>query len=160
MARYRYRYRDSRTGRFVSESTWKRSKAQGGKRYKRERETIKKKKREIALPPLPPPPGSIWRVTVSAPYYHRAAGKKKKKKSRQSISSSYMVRSWFKTRAEAEEALEELTQRAIDGRLDVLESKSRVWWNGDEDTVNTEVTKVPYDQRYLYIVEEKDENIS
>jgi hypothetical protein len=30
------RYRDRKTGRFVSKSTWKRSHARGGERYKRE----------------------------------------------------------------------------------------------------------------------------
>lgn len=32
-----FRYRDSETGRFVSKRTWKRSKARGGTRYKRQR---------------------------------------------------------------------------------------------------------------------------
>jgi len=37
-------YRDSLTGRFVSPSKWKRSKAQGGKRFKRERINITTRK--------------------------------------------------------------------------------------------------------------------
>lgn len=37
-----FRYRDSKTGRLVSKAKWKRSKAQGGKRYKRE--TVKPRK--------------------------------------------------------------------------------------------------------------------
>jgi hypothetical protein len=37
-----YRYRDTRTGRFASAVTWKRSKAHSGTRYKRERVTSKK----------------------------------------------------------------------------------------------------------------------
>jgi hypothetical protein len=36
-------YRDTKTGRFASKSTWKRSKAQGGDRYKRQRVTPKGK---------------------------------------------------------------------------------------------------------------------
>lgn len=32
-----FRYRDTQTGKFVPRSTWNRSKAQGGKRYKREK---------------------------------------------------------------------------------------------------------------------------
>jgi len=36
-------YRDSSTGRFVKSSTWKRSKAQGGSRYVRQRITIAKR---------------------------------------------------------------------------------------------------------------------
>src|SRR5208282_5940822 len=42
-------------------------------------------------------PKVIWRVTVSAPYYRRKKGK------RGSISSSYMVRGWYKTKREAKE---------------------------------------------------------
>jgi len=34
-------YRDKKSGRFVSESTWKRSKAQGGTRYVRQRPKIR-----------------------------------------------------------------------------------------------------------------------
>jgi hypothetical protein len=50
MARKRQtRYRNSDTGRFVSASTWKRSKAQGGTRYKRT--TIKVKTRKKKKPP-------------------------------------------------------------------------------------------------------------
>jgi len=41
-------YRDSETGRFASKSTWKRSHAQGGKRYRRT--TI-----EVAKPPARAP---------------------------------------------------------------------------------------------------------
>jgi hypothetical protein len=37
-----YHYRDTRSGRFVPKSTWKRSKAQGGTRYKREKQKRKK----------------------------------------------------------------------------------------------------------------------
>jgi hypothetical protein len=37
-------FRDTKTGRFVSESTWKRSQARGGKRYKRILPRRKKKK--------------------------------------------------------------------------------------------------------------------
>lgn len=52
-------YRDSKTGKRVSESKWKRSKAHGGTRYKRRIEKLpkkKKKKREApgAVPPPPP----------------------------------------------------------------------------------------------------------
>jgi len=43
------KYRDKKTGRFVSAAKWKRSKAQGGTRYKRER-AKKKKKREVTPP--------------------------------------------------------------------------------------------------------------
>ena len=44
------RFRDRKTGRFVSRATWRRSKAHGGKRYVRERPRKLKK-----LPPPPPP---------------------------------------------------------------------------------------------------------
>jgi len=36
------RYRDSKTGKFVSKETWTRSHAQGGTRFKRERRIIKR----------------------------------------------------------------------------------------------------------------------
>ena len=38
-------YRDKKSGRFVSESTWKRSKAQGGTRYVRHRLKVRHEKR-------------------------------------------------------------------------------------------------------------------
>lgn len=61
MAKRRTRtvYRDSKTGRFVKRSTWKRSKAKGGKRYKRER--VKAPKRKPPIPPPPPPPKKQFR---------------------------------------------------------------------------------------------------
>lgn len=46
------RYRDSKTGRFVSHATWKRSKAHGGTRYKR----VVPKKPPVKRPPPPKPP--------------------------------------------------------------------------------------------------------
>jgi hypothetical protein len=46
-------YRDRKTGRFSSKSTWKRSKAKGGDRYVRQRVKVKVKAKK--RPPLPPP---------------------------------------------------------------------------------------------------------
>jgi hypothetical protein len=43
-------YRDTKTGRFVSKSTWKRSKARGGKRYLRlSRKTLRRNRRELNI---------------------------------------------------------------------------------------------------------------
>lgn len=56
------RYRDRLTGRFVKRSTWKRSKAHGGDRYKRER-VPRKKEREIEPPPPPVGPVHEWLVS-------------------------------------------------------------------------------------------------
>jgi hypothetical protein len=50
-----FRYRDSKTGRLVSKSTWKRSKAQGGKRYKRERQSPQRSM---------PEPGNEYQINV------------------------------------------------------------------------------------------------
>jgi hypothetical protein len=57
-----YIYRDTLTGRFAKKAAWKRSKARGGKRYKREK--VKRKKR------LPPPPrgGPVWEWIVTFTY--------------------------------------------------------------------------------------------
>lgn len=41
-----FHYRDTWSGKFVPKSTWKRSKAQGGTRYKREKQERKKPKEE------------------------------------------------------------------------------------------------------------------
>lgn len=41
-SRARHVYRDTKTGRLVSESTWKRSKARGGKRYVRQRANVQR----------------------------------------------------------------------------------------------------------------------
>lgn len=49
-----FRYRDTKTKRFVSKATWARSKAQGGTRYKRER--VKPRK-------APPPEKRIKGIT-------------------------------------------------------------------------------------------------
>jgi hypothetical protein len=51
---YRSAYRDTSSGRFVSESTWRRSKAHGGKRYKRVRVKTGRKKKILPVPPAPP----------------------------------------------------------------------------------------------------------
>ena len=54
------RYRDKKTGRFVSASTWKRSKAQGGKRYTRIFPIPKKRKKRPILRPAPLPKPRKW----------------------------------------------------------------------------------------------------
>jgi hypothetical protein len=43
------KFRDKKTGRFVSKSTWARSKAHGGTRYVRER-TVSEKKKKLPEP--------------------------------------------------------------------------------------------------------------
>jgi hypothetical protein len=45
-------YRDTKTGRFASKKTWKRSKAKGGTRYKRGK--IRKKEPGVVIPPGEP----------------------------------------------------------------------------------------------------------
>lgn len=47
------RFRDTKTGRFVSKSTWKRSRAHGGTRYKRERLKPAHRARPARPPALP-----------------------------------------------------------------------------------------------------------
>src|SRR5208282_4037365 len=83
-------------------------------------------------------PKVMWRVTVSAPYYRRIPRIRNKKISRGSIASSYMVRAWYRTKREAQEALEELTDMAIDGRFDALEADRKAWWFVVNDTATTE----------------------
>jgi hypothetical protein len=56
----RFIYRDTTTGRFASKQTWKRSKAQGGKRYKREK---LKRKRKFIPPPPPKEEVSEWIIS-------------------------------------------------------------------------------------------------
>jgi hypothetical protein len=75
MARRRQtRYRDTRTGHFVSRSTWKRSSAQGGHRYTREN-YIPTRRRKRAQKGAPPPqvgaPTYEWLVTFT----YEATGK-------------------------------------------------------------------------------------
>jgi len=97
----------------------------------------------------------MWRITVSAPYYYRNPGRK-----RDSISSAFMVRSWFKTKDEAEspEVEEELTEQALAGRNQTLEDDRFSWWNNDPTYVEvTKAQKVPYDARFIGITSEKDE---
>lgn len=44
-----YHYRDTRTGRFVPKSTWKRSKVHAGKRYKREKQRPREEEEEYQI---------------------------------------------------------------------------------------------------------------
>lgn len=53
MAKKRTVYRDSKTGKFVKKKLWKRSRASGGDRYKRERITARKPAKP-ARRPIPP----------------------------------------------------------------------------------------------------------
>lgn len=59
MAKKRTIYRDSKTGRFISKSTWKRSRAHNGVRYKRERVSGVRPMRPAA------PPVFEWLVTFT-----------------------------------------------------------------------------------------------
>lgn len=66
------KYRDTKTGKFVSASTWRRSRAHGGHRYKRVRQIVPKAKlpsrgapRQAAVSPTAPP--SFERVTGPIP---------------------------------------------------------------------------------------------
>lgn len=67
--RLRTAYRDTKTGRFVSKSTWTRSRSAGGVRYKRERINVpKRRKLAPPAPPAPPPFAKIdWLVTITVP---------------------------------------------------------------------------------------------
>jgi hypothetical protein len=97
----------------------------------------------------------MWRITVSAPYYYRYPGKK-----RESISSAFMVRSWFKSKAEAEspEVEEELTDQALEGRNQTLAEDRLSWWNNDPTYVEvTKAQKVPYDAKFIGVTSERDE---
>lgn len=55
-------YRDTSNGKFAKKSTWKRSKSQGGKRYKRQK--VKRKKE----PPPPPPTGDVFEWIIGYSY--------------------------------------------------------------------------------------------
>jgi len=57
-----YIYRDTLNGKFAKKSTWKRSKGQGGNRYKRQR--VKRKKEEEP----PPPIGDVFEWIVGFEY--------------------------------------------------------------------------------------------
>lgn len=57
------RYRDRNTGKFVSEKTWKRSRAHGGKRYRRER-SRKTKPRRIVRPRKLPKPARLTKEKI------------------------------------------------------------------------------------------------
>lgn len=52
-----WRYRDTKTGRLVSEDKWRRSKSRGGERYKREKVT---KSVPLAPPPRQPHTTEEW----------------------------------------------------------------------------------------------------
>lgn len=59
MAKRIRHYKDTRTGRYVSQKTWQRSKARGGTRYKRVNEKYTKPTKPRGGGTLPPPVGPI-----------------------------------------------------------------------------------------------------
>ncbi len=67
------KYRDTKTGRFVSAATWRRSRTHGGTRYRRLRQTVSKRTkkpgrgapRRSAVGPTAPP--SSGPITVQIP---------------------------------------------------------------------------------------------
>jgi hypothetical protein len=64
-------YRDHKTGRFVSKAVWKRSRARGGDRYKRERISAQKPKKPARLPISKPRPAAepeVFEFVVSFSY--------------------------------------------------------------------------------------------
>ena len=63
-------YRDTKTGRFCTKASWKRSKKRGGDRYKRERIPVgkRKKKREVTPPPPPPQAPEVFEWVISFSY--------------------------------------------------------------------------------------------
>jgi hypothetical protein len=71
MAKKHTVYRDSKTGKFVKKSTWRRSRARGGDRYKRERITARKPKKPERLPipePRPAAEPEVFEYVVAFSY--------------------------------------------------------------------------------------------
>lgn len=71
MAKKRTVYRDTKTGKFTSKKTWRRSRSRGGDRYKRERITVRKPKKpgpRPIPPPTPPPEPEVFEYIVAFSY--------------------------------------------------------------------------------------------
>lgn len=141
-----YRYIDSKTGKKVSEETWRRSKSQGGKRYKRQivKKQPKKKKKKKQVPPPPPP--MMVRLTISAPFMQRQG------RSRKSSYKAKAVRgtAYFESQEEAEEAAQEMIEEAEERRDDWIATSGSNSWYG-ADVTNIEAVYVERDNNLLEI---------
>ena len=142
------RYRDHQTGKFVSHATWKRSKARGGTRYRRERPEPKPKKKRREITPAPPKK-KMWRVTVAAPYNVRG------KKRGSYTNAAFMVRAWFATKLEAQHDLAGLKRKTLRGREKAVKRNRKAW--SRDVKPNTEIVAVDFDKRFLDTTEEKNE---
>jgi hypothetical protein len=97
----------------------------------------------------------MWRVTIGAAYGIRQRGKKKNRKGSPDR-ASYMVRAWYKERP-TEDILEELSERAIEGRDNYEDETPRAFHSDNEEEPNVAIETVEYDSRLLDVVEETNE---
>lgn len=178
------RYRDSKTGRFVKRSTWKRSKAQEGTRYKRENPAGKSRlgklpkkvsRRSVSTDSTTPPISRQGKKRKTSPSrklshhkkplkqmwratvaapYYRRTGKKRSSYQ----SAAFMVRSWFPTKKQAERALPKLIERAESGRAAVVSDPESKAWNNNRAETNTEIRSVDFDARLLDTIEDDNED--
>lgn len=112
-------YRDSKTGRFVSKSTWNRSKSHGGSRYKRQR--VAQGSSRVVAKRLPPPTPSLppgdYPVKVQAT-------RKGKRGTHEKLLDIRVITRRPATRPEIAEALR---QAATGGKQDLLKVQAIAW---------------------------------
>lgn len=148
----RYRYWDTKAKKFVKQSTYNRSKAQGGTRYKRKRVSVPTKPPIKRIPPAPEL--HMFRVTIAATYYVRSM-KTANRKGGSPASAAYVARGWYSTFARAVAAQDSLTERAEAGRDDAVDEIKRAYDQGDDPDI--EIRTVPFDERFINVIEEVNE---
>jgi len=117
-----------------------------------------KKKLRVSKKTRPTPkrvPRKMWRVTIGAAYEIRQRGKKKNRKGSPDR-ASYMVRAWYEHQPDSD-ILDELSERAIEGRDNYEEETPRAFHRDNEDEPNIAVETVEYDRRLLDVIEETNE---
>lgn len=97
----------------------------------------------------------MWRVTIGAPYEIRQRTKKGNRKGSPER-ASYMVRAWYAEHPD-EDTIEELSERALEGRDNYEDETPRAFHRDYEEEVNIAIQTVEYEKQLLDVIEETNE---
>lgn len=108
---------------------------------------LKRRYKKVIEPKIAVPkaekPKFMWRLTVALNYVVH------------NNYYSYKITGYFRTKEEAERKIGEFREKVIEAVKKITGYPRETWWFPDEP--NVELETIPYNERYLGTIEEKDE---